>query len=79
MAAIHCSSLNCTKSGGKTPFSMAQTSLSCSEWQQQCVQHSVAEAQPQPQDSHGNRSPLKWPNHPIMTRGEGIAPNDATR
>lgn len=52
-AAIHCSSLNSTAAGGITPFSIAHTSRCCSVWQQQCVQHSVADAHPQPQDSHG--------------------------
>lgn len=52
-AAIHCTSLNRTTSGGMTPFSIDQTSRSCSEWQQQCVQHSIADAHPHPHDSHG--------------------------
>ncbi len=76
-AAIHCSSLNSTSRGGITPFSIAHTSRSCSEWQQQCVQHSVADAHPQPQDSQGYRSLATRPNHPATTRGEGITPNDA--
>lgn len=52
-AAIQASSANSTPGGGITPFSMAQTSRSCSVWQQQFVQHSWAEAQPQPQSSQG--------------------------
>ncbi len=78
-AAIHCSSVNSTTGGGITPFSMAHTSRSCSEWQQQCVQHSVAEAHPQPHDSQGNRSPLNCPIHPVITRGAGSTPSVETR
>lgn len=78
-AAIHCSSANSTTGGGITPFWIAHISRWCSEWQQQFVQHSVAEAHPQPQDSQGYRSPAIRPNHPIMTRGEGNTPNDTTR
>jgi len=47
-AAIHCSSLNLTIGGGITPFSIAHTNRSCSEWQQQLVQHSLAETHPHP-------------------------------
>jgi hypothetical protein len=78
-AAIHCSSLNSTTGGGITPLEIAHTSRWCSVWQQQCVQHSVADAHPQPQFSQGYRSPATCPNHPMTTRGEGITPNDATK
>ncbi len=78
-AAIHCSSLNSTTGGGITPLEIAHTSRWCSVWQQQCVQHSVADAHPQPQFSQGYRSPVSWPNHPKITRGDGITPRDATR
>lgn len=78
-AAIHCSSRNSTPLGGRTPFSIAHINRSCSEWQQQWVQHSFADAQPQPQSSQGYRSPLSCPNQPPITRGDGSTPKEATR
>lgn len=78
-AALHCAALNRTDDGGVTPFRTAQTSRSCSVWQQQCVQHSVAEIHTHPHPSHGYRSPLTQPIHSEMNRGEGIIPSEDSK
>lgn len=74
-AAIHCSSVNLTPAGGRTPFRIAHTSRSCSLWQQQCDQHSAADPHPHPHPSHGYRSAYTLHIHRLTNAADGTNPS----
>lgn len=82
-AAIHCSSVNSTPRGGRTPFRIAQANRSSGVWQQQFDQHSCAEAHPHPHASHGYRSDdasgQTRPSQPVIAAGDGSIPIVAPR